>query len=174
MEKNMPWNRLNDELQWNDVGGRLLANLARGIYTHEAVLREYVQNAADAYKKLDPPAEDQSIVISPEENDLCIQDVGIGMDESDIRAAKKIAVSTKDQLEEMVGFRGIGIWAGFQACERLVVDSTKLGDSRRYRLTIEFEDIFKHVDDNINIKELVDPRYRIECYNDKIDSNEHS
>ena len=63
------------------------------------------------------------------------------MDERDIRYAKKIAVSTKAELEEMVGFRGIGIWAGFQACERLIIDSTKQGDSRRYRLTIEFADI---------------------------------
>lgn len=158
----MPWNQLADELVWDDVGGRLLANLALGIYSHEAVLREYVQNAADAYKALDFPADDQSIVISPDGNDLCIQDSGVGMDERDIRYAKKIAVSTKAELEEMVGFRGIGIWAGFQACERLIIDSTKQGDPRRYRLTIEFADILKHVDDNINIKELVDSRYQLE------------
>jgi HSP90 family molecular chaperone len=95
----MPWNQLADELEWDDVGGRLLANLARGMYIHEAVLREYVQNAADAYKKLDPPADDQSIVSSPDGNDICIQDTGIGMDERDIRDAKKIAVSTKAGLE---------------------------------------------------------------------------
>ena len=37
----MPWNQLADELVWDDVGGRLLANLTLGIYSHEAVLREY-------------------------------------------------------------------------------------------------------------------------------------
>jgi hypothetical protein len=46
------WVALTDELEWDDVGGRLLANIARGMYSPQGVLREYVQNAADAYKDL--------------------------------------------------------------------------------------------------------------------------
>jgi hypothetical protein len=158
----MPWHRLKDELAWDDVGGRLLANLARGIYNHEAVVREYVQNACDAYNMLATPPADQSILIRPEAQSLTIQDNGIGMAEEEIRALKKIAVSTKAELDEMTGFRGIGIWAGFQACKRLVIVTTKQGVKRRYRLVIDFEDILAHVDENINIKQLVDPRYHIE------------
>jgi HSP90 family molecular chaperone len=167
----MIWNRLDDQLGWDDVGGRLLTNLARGIYSHEAVLREYVQNAVDAYKAMESSLDDQSIIISPEGNDLCIQDSGIGMNEREIRDAKKIAVSTKAELEEMVGFRGIGIWAGFEACERLIIDSTKQGDNRRYQLTIEFAQILEHAEDNINIKELIDRRYQL-LYRDA-DPDEH-
>ncbi len=156
------WNRLPDQLEWDDVGGRLLANLARGIYSHEDVLREYVQNASDAYKVMKSPPDDQSIIITPDGNDLRIYDSGIGMNEKAIRDAKKIAVSTKEEQEDAAGFRGIGIWAGFIACNQLIVDSTMAGDTRRFRLVIDFEEILKHIDDNINIKKLIDPCYRIE------------
>jgi len=53
----MAWESLTDELGWDDVGGRLLANIARGMYLPQGVLREYVQNAADAYKDLATPSE---------------------------------------------------------------------------------------------------------------------
>ncbi len=158
----MAWQQLKDALQWDDVGGRLLANLAKGIYDHQAVLREYVQNACDAYNLLDAPAAEPVITITPEGHNLIIHDLGIGMDEEEIRAVKKIAVSTKAELEGMTGFRGIGIWAGFQACDRLVVITTKRGVKKRFRLVIEFRDILEKVDTDINIKELVDPRYKIE------------
>ncbi len=50
--KTPEWEPLPDELDWDDVGGRLLANIARGMYAPQGVLREYVQNATDAYKDL--------------------------------------------------------------------------------------------------------------------------
>lgn len=62
----------------------------------------------------------------------------------------------------MTGFRGIGIWAGFQACDRLEITTTKAGDSQRYQLQIDFKEIFEHVEDNINIKTLLDERFRIQ------------
>ncbi len=156
------WEPLDDELEWDDVGGRLLANIARGMYSPQGVLREYVQNAADSYKDLSLPSEEHKIIISAGKNSLSIQDFGVGMDDKGIREAKKIAVSTKSDYDDRVGFRGIGIWAGLPACQKLIVDSTKAGHPYRYRLVFDFEDIMKHLDDNINIKTLVDPRYKIE------------
>jgi len=167
----MAWHRLKDQLDWNDVGGRLLANIARGIYSHEAVLREYVQNACDAYNMLDIAPSDATIVITPEGPNLSIQDFGIGMDEEEIRTVKKIAVSTKADLEDMTGFRGIGIWAGFQACDRLEVLSTKQGVGQRFRLEIDFKGIRSHVDENMNIKALVDPRYHIDRDDASVNEN---
>jgi hypothetical protein len=158
----VPWQKLKDELNWDDVGGRLLANLAKGIYNHEAILREYVQNARDAYQALDTLPENPRIIVRAEGKNLSIQDDGSGMDEAEIREVKKIAVSNKNDLDSMAGFRGIGIWAGFQACDKLEVVTKKKGHDRKYRLEIDFKDIMSHVDENINIKKLVDPRYRIE------------
>jgi hypothetical protein len=165
------WEPLPDELDWDDVGGRLLANIARGMYPPQGVLREYVQNAADSYKDLTTPSEQHKIIITPTKNSLSIQDFGVGMDDKGIREAKKIAVSNKSDYDDRVGFRGIGIWAGLPACKKLIVDSTTEGHPYRYRLVFDFEDIMRHVDDNINIKVLVDPRYRIERH--AAEKNEH-
>ena len=94
----MTWSKLKDEFKIDDIGGRLLANLAKGIYTHEAVLREYVQNAADAYQQLGD-VDDPIITITVEDDDtLTVHDKGIGMDEQAIREAKRIAVSSKADL----------------------------------------------------------------------------
>ena len=85
------------------------------------------------------------------------------MDEAAIKACKKIAVSPKSELDGiMTGFRGIGIWAGFQACGRLELETTKEGDGNRYRLLIDFAEIFEHVHEDINIKMLLDDRFRIQ------------
>lgn len=159
----MAWSNIHDEFTIDDIGARLLANLARGIYNHEAVLREYVQNACDAYALLPVIPEHASIQISAEgEDTIAIHDNGIGMDKKDIKACKKIAVSPKADLDGMTGFRGIGIWAGFQACDNLEIVTTKAGNRYRYRLHIDFADILKHVDEDINIKQLLDGRFRID------------
>jgi hypothetical protein len=157
----MSWSAIRDEFTIDDVGARLLSNLARGIYSHEAVLREYVQNACDAYDDLPAMPDHAAIHIDLESDDtIAVQDNGIGMDLKGVRDAKKIAVSPKAGLER-IGFRGIGIWAGFQACDRLEVDTTKVGTPKRYRLQIDFAEILKHVDADINIKTLLDGRFRI-------------
>ncbi|MCE9565960.1 MAG: ATP-binding protein [Planctomycetes bacterium] len=165
------WASVEDELDWDDVGGRLLANIARGMYSPQGVLREYVQNAVDAYKDLGTPSDEHKITISATATSLSIQDFGVGMDDKGIRAAKKIAVSSKSAFDDRVGFRGIGIWAGLPACKKLIVDSTKAGTPYRYRLVFDFEDIMNHLDDNINIKALVDPRYMID--RQPTDKNDH-
>lgn len=170
----MPWSNLKDEFQIDDIGARLLANLAKGIYSHEAVLREYVQNAADAYEQLRAsgtiPSQPRITITVEDGNSLSIHDTGVGMNKKGIREAKKIAVSPKANAN-LTGFRGIGIWAGFQACDRLEIFTTKKGDSSRYRLTIDFKDILANVDKDINIKQLLDNRFRLE--EDSANSDEH-
>ena len=169
----MPWTQLNDEFTIDDIGARLLANLARGMYTHEGVLREYVQNACDSYQELNTQPEHPTIHIRVvNDSTISIQDNGIGMDEESIKACKKIAVSPKSELDgNMTGFRGIGIWAGFQACDKLEIETTKEGDGNRYRLAIDFSEILKHVHEDINIKELLDNRFRIEA--DEAPTSDH-
>jgi hypothetical protein len=160
----MSWSNIPDEFTIDDIGARLLANLARGIYNHEAVLREYVQNACDAYQALGTVPEHEAIHIHIEDEEtIAIQDNGIGMNMADIKEAKRIAVSSKPEMYGMTGFRGIGIWAGFQACNQLEVVTTKAGDRRRFRLQIDFAEILEHVNENINIKELLDGRFRIQA-----------
>jgi hypothetical protein len=174
----MSWQQVQDELTIDLIGARLLSNLAEGIYNHEAVLREYVQNARDACFDLwefldssdgrkygnistDPSNSPITIrILGPDS--ISIQDVGVGMDEKEVKKSKGIGVTDKHVSPTSAGFRGIGIWAGFQACDRLELVTSKIGVPHRFRLTIDFVDIRKHVKENINIKELLDGRYRIE------------
>ena len=136
----MTWQTIPDEFTIDDIGARLLANLARGIYNHEAVLREYVQNACDAYTELPVFPDYPTINIRVVSADtITIQDNGIGMGERRVKECKKIAVSPKTAFHrELTGFRGIGIWAGFQACNRLEIETTTAGVPLRYRLRIDF------------------------------------
>src|SRR5881392_2232242 len=102
----MAWQSIHDAFTIDDIGARLLANLARGIYNHEAVLREYVQNARDAYLDLSTIPDHASINIRiVDESTISIQDNGIGMDEKDVKASKRIAVSPKAGLDNRAGFR---------------------------------------------------------------------
>jgi hypothetical protein len=163
----MAWQDVKDQFSIEDIGAPLLANLAKGIYTPEAVLREYVQNAGDAYLDLEEvlkrqlTATDKQIDIYLQDGDtLAIQDSGIGMGLEDIRHYKRIALSPK-MAKDRAGFRGIGIWAGFSACDQLQVETTKRGDPNRYRLTMMFGDMRKHVHENMNVKQLLEGRFHI-------------
>src|SRR5947207_3091756 len=136
-EKPSGWIDIEDQFTIDDIGARLLANLARGIYNHEAVLREYVQNACDALRALPNTPSHAAIKISINDDDsITVHDDGIGMDEKAIKESKKIAVSPKAGKKDMTGFRGIGIWAGFQACKRLEIVTTQLGTPYRYKLEL--------------------------------------
>ena len=113
----MTWQDVKDNFSIEDIGAPLLANLAKGIYTPEAVLREYVQNAGDAYLDLEDvlkrqlAATEKQIDIYLQDGDtLAIQDSGIGMGLEEIRHYKRIALSPK-MAKDRAGFRGIGVEA---------------------------------------------------------------
>ncbi|MCU1284055.1 MAG: hypothetical protein JWO13_405 [Acidobacteriales bacterium] len=171
------WRNVKDEFTIEDIGAPLLANLAKGIYTPEAMLREYVQNAGDAYFDLEEklnktlPTDQKAIdIYYPEEETIAVQDSGLGMELDDVRRFKRIALSSK-LGKDRAGFRGIGIWAGFSSCSKLEVETTKLGDPNKYRLTLDFAEMRKSVSENINIKELLDERFAIKVAD--AESKEH-
>jgi hypothetical protein len=84
--KTPDWNNIPDQTAIEDIGAFLLADLAEGIYSHQAILREYVQNARDAYSDLEQEigkvtSADRPISIQLEgKNTIAIHDSGIGMD----------------------------------------------------------------------------------------------
>lgn len=164
----MGWEDIRDQFLIEDIGAPLLANLAKGIYSPEAVLREYVQNAADAYvdleeiqKKKRPVTDKQIDIYLQDNNTVVVQDSGIGMNLQEIKHYKRIALSPK-LGKDRAGFRGIGIWAGFSTCDLLQVETSKLGDPHKYRLTLMFGDMRNHLNQNIDVKQLLDKRFRIE------------
>ena len=109
----------NVKLESWEVGGELLDILSRGLYTDaKDALREYVQNGVDAEAK--------NILITVDGPQAVIRDDGHGMDYEGIRAARRFGMSDKIP-NEMVGYRGIGIYSAFGVCEEMTITSRQAG-----------------------------------------------
>ena len=128
-----------------DIGAEILPILTTGLYRNTLdALREYVQNAVDA--------DADSIAIDIDPDVVSIVDTGSGMSSEQARNAIRFGVSDKSPLEH-VGFRGIGIYSGFNVCDSLEI-YTKTGcdpegcdpkgcdpkgcDPNTYKLTFDF------------------------------------
>lgn len=157
------------EIEWTikDVGAPLLDSIAGGLYSKLEVLREYVQNASDSYVDFQritglAPQNTVQVWVDPENMSLHIMDLGVGMDYPDLIVAKKIGVSPKlPRPNEFAGFRGLGIWSGLSACERLELTTSKVGVPFKYRLTMKCKEIVEHLQDPIPIDDLLWHRFDI-------------
>jgi len=115
----------------NDIGGELLAILSNGLYTNPLdCLREYVQNAVDARAT--------NVIIKITGNSVMLFDDGNGMNLDDLLQARQFGLSPKS-LAQHVGFRGIGIYSGFDICRRLRLTSKKVGEPHVHVLVFDFE-----------------------------------
>jgi hypothetical protein len=129
-----------EAIQWDvpdqDIGGELLSILSKGLYPSPLdCIREYVQNAVDAQAK--------KVTIRITGNSVVIHDNGEGMNLPEIVESRKFGVSPKS-VSTHVGFRGIGIYSGFDICNRLVLTTKKSSESRAYVLEFEFG-LMKHL-----------------------------
>jgi guanyl-specific ribonuclease Sa len=123
----------------NDIGAELLAILSKGLYTNPLdCLREYVQNGVDAGA--------QMIRIKITGNSVVVYDEGTGMDMENLVEARKFGVSSK-RLEEHVGFRGIGIYSGYDLCNRLIIRTKKEGDDKVNIMRFDFGNMKKMLED---------------------------
>src|SRR5947209_210985 len=96
-----------------DVGGYLLSLLSKGLYRDPLdAIRELVQNSIDAGAT--------TVTIKVTANSVLVHDDGQGMTLPDLIDARRVGISTKDPRSN-VGFRGIGIYAAFDICDRLLV-----------------------------------------------------
>ena len=117
----------------DDIGAEILPILTRGLY-RDALdsLREYIQNAIDA--------EATQVHVSIDPDLVSVTDDGIGMNAIEARHAIRLGVSNKNPLLN-VGFRGIGIYSGFNLCESLEVFTKSAEESSTYRLYFDFKQI---------------------------------
>ena len=114
----------------DDIGGELIAILSKGLYTNPLdCLREYAQNGVDARAT--------TITLKITGNTVMVFDDGVGMGLAELLDAKKFGLSPKSIVQH-VGFRGIGIYSGFDLCRRLVVTSKRAGSAAVFRLFFEF------------------------------------
>jgi hypothetical protein len=122
----------------SDIGGQLLPILSKGLYTNPLdCIREYVQNSVDA------GAATVSIKITG--NSVIIHDTGQGMDADQLRSSRKFGISAKD-LSQHVGFRGIGIYSGYDLSKRLVITTKKAGTTQQLIMRFDFAAMKKELD----------------------------
>lgn len=128
--KKSPNTRVQYPVDPEDIGGQLLPMVSQGLYTNPLhCLREYAQNGVDAGAN--------QIKIKFTANSLLVHDDGTGMDAQDLLEARQFGVSRKD-LRNSVGFRGVGIFSGFNICNRLLITTKKRGEAYRYVLELDF------------------------------------
>jgi hypothetical protein len=168
------WTTENEKWTTADMGGRVLEHIASGIYTEIAILREYIQNAADGIQELEEATgttnKEITIDLVPKEKTLIIQDKGIGLDRDDLEEAKKIAVSSKVG-KDRVGYKGLGLWAGLCSCERLELESTKFGSTTKVRLQIDFKIIKNSITGNEDIGKIMSGKFRVQVSSSSVDKN---
>lgn len=125
-----------------DIGGELIAILSKGLYTNPLdCLREYAQNGVDAQA--------ETITLKITGNTVMIFDDGVGMGLAELLEAKKFGLSPKS-IAHHVGFRGIGIYSGFDLCRRLIVTSKRTGSVQIFRLVFEFAKMKEQLDKERN------------------------
>lgn len=135
------------------VYGSVLEALTQGLYPEKRhVLREFVQNAFDALQELRRSHKDvplHPITVRLEPPSITVFDQGIGMSEKQMREYRYLGFSQKDPALN-VGFRGIGKFSGVAVAKKIVVTSTRLGNSKEHQVTIDAEGIFNHLKNETN------------------------
>src|SRR5262249_4442967 len=95
-------------------------------------IREYIQNAVDAGA--------YTVKIKITGSSALMLDDGKGMNLDDLLQARQFGLSYK-LIDEHVGFRGIGIYSGFDLCRSLRITTTKQDDPRQHVMVFEFADM---------------------------------
>ena len=121
----------NIPVKEEDIGPQLLPILSKGLYTNPLhSLREYIQNGVDAGAS--------EVLVKITGDSLLIRDNGKGMNLDELTKARKFGVSDKDP-QFTVGFRGIGIYSGYDLCDRLIISSKQKNEINRFLLEFDFK-----------------------------------
>ncbi len=133
-----------EEIKTPRVGKHILSTLTCGMYQDpRMIFREYIQNAAD---QIDTLSEDErgdsqrktiNIEIDPAERRVVITDQATGIPKAEfLERLLNVADSHKDPSMNK-GFRGIGRLAGLSYCEKLVFESSTIGETGVCRLEMD-------------------------------------
>lgn len=134
----------DEEIKMPLVGKHILSTLTCGMYQDpRMIFREYIQNSAD---QIDTLSEDErvdnlrktiNIEIDPAERRVEITDHATGIPKAQfLERLLNVADSHKDPSKNK-GFRGIGRLAGLSYCEKLVFESSALGETGVSRLEMD-------------------------------------
>lgn len=120
-----------------EVGKFTLESLTTGMYSDPRIVyREYIQNAVDsiedAIKKniVDKTEANIKILIDAETGAIQIKDNGTGIKADSVTSVLLGIGNSSKRQEENRGFRGIGRLGGLSYCDRLVFQTTHIGEGR--------------------------------------------
>jgi molecular chaperone HtpG len=120
------------------IGVYTLDSLTRSMYSDaRCIIREYLQNAADATDKAKAenlsPQDGWKIYVNIDTNKrrLEIEDNGTGIQKENIsKYLRNIGMSVKQQGVDK-GFRGIGRLAGLQYCKKMIFETSAQGETEK-------------------------------------------
>jgi len=169
-----------------DVGSKILERFSDDMYSSESTLRELVKNASDSYYQLEAfcdgkaigypkdyvsDKKEVSLVIA--NNQLFIQDKGVGCDRDDIKKLIKIAISEKLNIPGATGFRGIGFWAAFSAGDKIIVESSKYKSTEKCILEVNTAKIRKNINSKTDIGKIMNDKSNISLKIGEADLDTH-
>jgi hypothetical protein len=154
-----------------DIGSKVIDQLSSDIYSGPvSMIRELTKNAYDSYLAIDPDELDdkgisREIVISRERDAngmgrLLIADNGVGQSLGELKANVQISISKKPtELENATGFRGLGSWATLGAGSQIIITSSKKGQAKQSRLSIDVKKIYSKIGPNTTLDDILnDPQ----------------
>jgi hypothetical protein len=119
------------------TGSGILESLTSGLYTDNSnCIREYIQNALDAFKDIDDETKLKiEVSFINNGNTITIRDYGSGMNYDELYTAMKVGYSNKDVAKD-IGWRGIGIYSGVPNFSKIII-ATKKENGKKYMTSID-------------------------------------
>jgi hypothetical protein len=126
------------------IGSEILERFSKDIYKPKAIVRELVKNAYDSYFQLEKHlaalnrnlTNDPIVRVDMASSNIIVSDEGLGLDREAIELLISIALTNKRDIPGVTGFRGIGFWSAFTGGDTIVVDTSRLGVNRKFKLTL--------------------------------------
>jgi len=154
-----------------DIGSKVIDQLSSDIYSGPvSMIRELAKNAYDSYLPIDPDdledaGSSREIFISREREAngtgrLLIADNGVGQTLEELKANVQISISKKPtELENATGFRGLGSWAALGAGSQIIITSSKKGQAKQSRLTVDVRKIYSKIGADTTLDDILnDPQ----------------
>ncbi len=126
------------------IGSEILERFSKDIYRPKAIVRELVKNAYDSYFQLEKHlagvgrslTADPVVRVNVADGNIVVSGEGLGLDRAAIELLISIALTDKRDIPGVTGFRGIGFWSAYTGGDTIVVETTRIGVNRQFRLTL--------------------------------------
>lgn len=168
------------EFTADQIGSEVLARFSEDIYSPKAIVRELAKNAYDSYAQLAHafPGSgyddlDRLVRVDVVGNTVIVSDEGLGIDIPKLKLLISIALTEKRDIEGVTGFRGIGFWSAYTGGDTIVIETTRLGCDRLYRLTLNTRRMRELEGPDISIGAIMNDPKCIELESDSAKKETH-